>query len=244
MRTTSRRTSLRNEGDSRIVMTRREEEKKGENPKHKIKSGSGFVVNAKGVALTALHVVDSCSSIVAAMEMGKFLPATLLVPLPHSDLAIIQLAEKTEPYNHVIFRDSITPEVGKNSYSMGFPLPGLLSQTGNFTHGNISALNGTRNHPHFFQTTNPIQAGNSGGPLFDDNGLLIGMVSYKMDWLTTAFKSGDVPENISFALKGRLLMDRLKTYGVSYTKKTRQNSISPEKLFKTNRNNVVTIRCL
>ncbi|PCJ58062.1 MAG: hypothetical protein COA65_08410 [Rhodospirillaceae bacterium] len=222
---------------------RAKKEKKRGKPKRKITGGSGFIVNRRGIAVTALHVVDSCSTIRASIDLGKPLPVTVLAKLPHSEIAIIQLAKKAEVYKHVAFRDAVDPDVGEASYTMGFPLPGLLSSTGNFTFGNVSALNGPKNHPHFLQTTNPIQGGNSGGPLLDDNGLVIGMVSSKLDWLTTASRSGDIPEDVSFAIKGRIIMDRLEIYGITYTDEVRKKPHPPEKIFKNNRKAVLKIIC-
>jgi len=218
-------------------------EKKRSTPKRKITAGSGFIINRRGIAITALHVVDSCSTIRASTELEKPLPVTVLAKLPHSEIAIIQLAKRVEEYEHVDFRDAVGPNVGEKSFTLGFPLPGILSRNGNFTHGNVSALSGPKNHPHFLQTTNPIQGGNSGGPLLDDNGLLIGVVASKLDWLMTAFKSGDVPEDVSFAIKGRIIMDRLEIYGVSYTTEPRNKPLKPEKIFKDNRKAIVRIEC-
>jgi len=222
---------------------RPKKEKKRSKPKRKITGGSGFIVNRRGIAVTALHVVDSCSTIRASIGMGKPFPVTGIAKIEHTEIAFIQLVKRAEAYEHVTFRNVITPEVGEASYTMGFPLPGLLSSTGNFTFGNVSALNGPKNHPHFLQTTNPIQGGNSGGPLLDGNGLVIGIVSSKLDWLTTASKSGDIPEDVSFSIKGSAIMDRLKVYGITYTHEARKKPHPPEEIFKNNRKAVIKIEC-
>src|ERR1039458_2293039 len=73
------------------------------------------------------------------------------------------------------------------------------------TPGAISALAGIHNDIRFLQVTSPVQPGNSGGPLLDDSGNVIGVISSKLDALKIAGITGDIPQNVNFAIKSSLL---------------------------------------
>jgi len=80
-------------------------------------------------------------------------------------------------------------------------LPGLLSTEGNVTIGILSATRGVGDDPHVFQMTAPVQSGNSGGPLVDMSGNVVGVVVSKLDAMTVSQRTGDVPQNVNFAIK-------------------------------------------
>jgi S1-C subfamily serine protease len=86
--------------------------------------------------------------------------------------------------------------------AFGFPLTGLLSTSGNVTTGVISATTGLRDNPDNFQISAPIQPGNSGGPLFDQYGHVIGIILSKLDAAKVAELTGDIPQNVNFGVKG------------------------------------------
>jgi uncharacterized protein len=89
---------------------------------------------------------------------------------------------------------------GDSVVALGYPLTGLLSSDVNVTTGVISALAGVRSDTRFLQLTAPVQPGNSGGPLLDMSGHLVGVVSAKLNAVAVA--TGDIPQNVNFALKG------------------------------------------
>jgi serine protease Do len=92
--------------------------------------------------------------------------------------------------------------VGETVIVFGFPLPGILSTSGNLTTGIVSASSGIRNDPHKIQISAPVQPGNSGGPLLDQYGNVIGVVVAKLNAGRIAEIVGDIPENVNFAIKG------------------------------------------
>src|SRR4029079_10829288 len=83
----------------------------------------------------------------------------------------------------------------------GFPLAGVLSSTGNVVSGNVTALTGLGDDVRYFQISAPIQPGNSGGPLMDYSGLVVGIVNAKLNDLAFAKTTGDLPQNVNFAIK-------------------------------------------
>jgi S1-C subfamily serine protease len=108
--------------------------------------------------------------------------------------------------------------------AFGFPLPGLLSSEGNLTTGIISATSGMKDDVRFIQITAPVQPGNSGGPLLDDSGHVVGVVVAKLDAVKVLQLTGDVPQNVNFAVHWSEVRAFLEDEGVSFKK---QPSISP-----------------
>lgn len=80
-----------------------------------------------------------------------------------------------------------------------------------FTDGSINSLTGVGNNPRYLQISVPLQAGNSGGPLFDNRGNLVGIVAAKLDSLVTLSMTGDLPQNVNYAVKAGYAIPLLKT---------------------------------
>jgi S1-C subfamily serine protease len=98
----------------------------------------------------------------------------------------------------------------------GFPLSGVLSSTGNATTGSISALAGLRNDARHLQISAPVQHGNSGGPLVDMSGNVVGVIFSKLDALRVARAIKDIPQNINFAIKASVAANFLDASGIKY----------------------------
>jgi len=99
---------------------------------------------------------------------------------------------------------------------LGFPLYALVSKGMSLTTGNVSALVGLRDDRREIQITAPVQPGNSGGPLIDASGNVIGMVNAKLNAIRTAEATGDIPQNINFAIRGSVIRQFLDSKKVSY----------------------------
>jgi lipoprotein NlpI len=107
---------------------------------------------------------------------------------------------QVKPTEIAILRQSPALRAGERAISYGFPLAGILATEGNLTVGDVSALRGLSDDPNSIQITTPIQPGNSGGPLLDSSGNVIGVVASKLDVLNIMHMIGDVPQNINFAI--------------------------------------------
>jgi S1-C subfamily serine protease len=94
--------------------------------------------------------------------------------------------------------------LGEEIVVYGFPLAGLLASSGNVTTGNITALAGLGDDIRFLQISAPVQPGNSGGPVLDRNGNIVGIVVSKLDAIKTAIATQDIPQNVNFAIKLRV----------------------------------------
>ena len=175
-------------------------------------SGTGFLV-ADGRVLTNHHVVSECGRLVARNAVGNRVPARVLAMDRQRDLAVLSVPASLGP--PLTFRDNPPVRRGENVVTYGFPLSGLLSSGPSLTTGNISALAGIRDNPGNFQISAAVQPGNSGGPLFDSQANVIGVVVSKLNAARVAeMTGGDIPQNVNFAVKGTEALAFLRQNGV------------------------------
>ena len=177
-----------------------------------VSSGTAFAV-APGLLVTNQHVVAGCSSVeVLAADgrrAGAVVDADALI-----DLALIRVTGLKGATARL--RSPRNVRLGEAVMVFGFPLSGSLSSGGNFTSGLVSALRGLRDAAGEIQITAPVQPGNSGGPLMDASGLVIGVVQAKLDALRTARITGDIPQNVNFAISLEVLADFLAKNRVAF----------------------------
>ena len=117
--------------------------------------------------------------------------------------------------------------LGEGVEAFGFPHSDTLATAGNFTLGNITALSGLGDDSRYLQISAPVQAGNSGGPLLDGSGNLVGVVSAKLDAVRMAMNSGDLPQNVNFAVKSAILASFLDANRVAYKVGTAGKALEP-----------------
>ena len=174
-------------------------------------SGTGFAI-AQGLVVTNHHVVKGCSSLAIVVPGQGSRPARLIADDPSSDLALVYALGL--PGSLAIIRT--TPaRLGEQVYAFGCPLTGALASSGNFTSGLVSALRGLGDKEGTLQFTAPVQPGNSGGALLDKSGLVIGVVQSKLDALHAAITTGDIPQNVNFAVSGETLSRFLRMHQVN-----------------------------
>jgi S1-C subfamily serine protease len=178
-----------------------------------IATGSGFVVSAAGHVLTNAHVVEGCESATGQLPTGQF-PLTIVNVDKQNDLAILRTEFKLPAV--ATFRDGKAIRAGENVIVVGFPLQGTLANQMNVTTGTVSALAGISNDSTQLQMTAPVQPGNSGGPLLDKSGNVVGVVVAKLAALNMASQTGALPENVNFAIKAEIARAYLDSRGVDY----------------------------
>ena len=134
--------------------------------------GSGFVVSSDGLIVTNNHVIDGADEIEVEFYSGAKLPAKLIGTDPTTDIAVLKVeAEKPLPF--VKFGDSDKARVGDWVLALGNPLGQGLSASSGIISAKSRALTGT--YDDFIQTDAAINRGNSGGPLFNMNGEVVGV---------------------------------------------------------------------
>jgi S1-C subfamily serine protease len=166
-----------------------------------VSTGTGFFVDDGGDLLTNNHVVEDCTDIKVRMPDKNVVAAKVLAHDSTNDLALLKVdgpAPKAAP-----FRPDV--KLGEPVAAFGFPHADLMSSSGSFTLGNVTSMAGLGDDSRYVQISAPVQAGNSGGPLFDYDGNTIGIVSAKLSALKMAIATGDLPQNVNFAIKGYVI---------------------------------------
>ena len=178
-------------------------------------TGTGFVVSASGHIVTNHHVIDGCIGDIKGNLTGEAATTLRVVNSDEfNDLALLQgPAESFKA--HVRIRDRAMHS-GDSVVAIGYPYHGLLTSDFTVTTGIVSSLSGILNDTRFLQISAAVQPGNSGGPLFDTSGDVVGVVSQKLDALKIARYTGTIPENINFAIKTGALRDFLDNSVVAY----------------------------
>ena len=153
--------------------------------------------------------------------------ASLVAQDATNDLALLKAST---PFAQAASLRIDTPRLGESVTVYGFPLTGVLASSGNMTVGNVSALSGIHDDSRDVQITAAVQPGNSGGPLFDSSGLVVGIVQSKLDAIRAASVTGDIPQNVNFAIKIALAGSFLNANGIEPTLERRRTGIQPDDL--------------
>ena len=180
------------------------------------KSGTGFVVSASGHVVTNNHVIDGCVGDIKGNLTGEASMVLRVVSNDaNNDLALLQAPSTATFKDFARIRDR-SIRSGDSVIVIGFPFHGMLTSDFTVTTGIASSLSGMRNDTRFLQISAPVQPGNSGGPLFDTSGQIVGVVTAKIPALRIAAATGNIPENINFAIKTGALRDFLDNSVVPY----------------------------
>jgi S1-C subfamily serine protease len=193
-----------------------------------ISSGSGVVIGTKGEILTNSHVVEACQTITVKLASGSSQLSTLVARDERNDLAVIRLSgTDNSPASIAMFREGLPVRPGDAIVALGYPLSGVLATEANVSVGNVSALAGIADDSRYLQISAPVQPGNSGGPLLDASGHLVGIVTAKLNALRVARFTGDIPENVNFALKAEVARTFLDSKGIKYQMERSDKQLSP-----------------
>jgi uncharacterized protein len=177
-------------------------------------TGTGFVVNDRGDVVTNSHVASHCARLSFVLNGAAPVDGRLVTDDPTNDLAVVHFAlQDPQP---ATLSNAARETLGEDVMVFGYPLLGILSTAGNLTRGSISALNGIGDDARYMQISAPVQPGNSGGPVLDAKARVIGVVTYKLNALTAVKASGDLPQNVNFALKVEVLRLFLDSHEIQY----------------------------
>lgn len=209
-------------------------------PKRNAKSsGTGFYVSGNGHIVTNNHVIAECSAINVMPPGGSPVSATLVAKDKTNDLAIL----KTSSSPAAVPGLRTQMRLGEAVYVFGFPLTGLLSTSGNFTAGAITATTGTEDDTRLAQISAPVQPGNSGGPLLDKYGNVIGVIVSKLNALNVAAATKDIPQNVNFAIKSGIATNFLDTNGVVANGAVSTRELPPEAIADLAKSFTVQVLC-
>jgi S1-C subfamily serine protease len=153
-------------------------------------------------------VVEGAKKIEVQMGQMKY-NANVIMKDAYIDVALL----KIENWQGEVLPLMSSSEVkmGDPVFTLGFPNMELQGTEVKYTEGTISSLSGIANNPRHFQISTPVQSGNSGGPLVNEAGEVVGIVVAKLDEEYTYKITGDLPENVNYAVKSSFVLPFLES---------------------------------
>ena len=173
-----------------------------------VNTGSGFLIDKNGLIATNAHVIKGAKRIQVSFcrKFGALkYNAQVMIHDKFNDVAILKIVDNSFkgfgdlPYNIVE-----KTNIGEDVFTIGFPLSYIMGQRFKVSDGIISANTGVSDDVRYLQTNTVIHPGNSGGPLFNNNGDIVGLVSSK---LKEEFANNTKVENINYAIKTPYVMN-------------------------------------
>jgi S1-C subfamily serine protease len=159
--------------------------------------GTGFAISTNGYILTNLHVINGADSLYVQNNKGESFKVKSIYTDPQNDIAILKISDKN--FSHL---SSIpytikknTSSIGETVYTLGYPKDDAV-----LGEGYVSSKNGFVGDTTQYQVSIPVNPGNSGGPLLDSNGNLVGIISGKPDQT----------EGAAFAIKSKYILEAMR----------------------------------
>lgn len=199
-------------------------------------SGSGFLISTNGLVATNYHVVENADKIdVVFPEKGLTKSATIRIKDSKNDIAILELSDFSYSSYYgqpipFILTDVNTIKVGEEVFTLGFPLGEIMGDKTRLSNGRINSLYGLQDDPRLFQISNPLQPGNSGGPLFNDKGELVGLVVSSLNARYFYENVGILPQNVNFAIKSIYLQNLISMIPEGDNILKRENLVKQDKM--------------
>lgn len=163
-----------------------------------IEFGTAFAVNSPNTYATARHVIAGASKIQLHCGPDRIAEATLQAVDQGNDLAVLHSELKADAFLELAPDGSAQP--GDHVFTMGFPTPNILGVAPKYTDGAVSALSGMGDTRSLMQISVPIQPGNSGGPLVDAKGRVVGVIDSTAAVAAFYHYTGAMPQNVNFAV--------------------------------------------
>ena len=138
--------------------------------------GSGFIINSDGLVVTNKHVIEGASRVTLRETSGNSFEADVVGGHPTFDLAYIQITNRPSQFTPIAIGDSDTVRVGETVIVIGFPIANTLGSEPTVSQGIVSAL-----RDGLIQTDAPVNPGNSGGPMLDQLGNVIGVIVSRVE---------------------------------------------------------------
>jgi S1-C subfamily serine protease len=232
-----------------------------EEPLRQSRTGSGFFISKMGHVITNAHVVKNCNRVTIGDNANKQVPAELINADRSNDLALLKLSTlemvSSESQsliqklgvvavplatNGLLRNEDV--RLGEKVLVAGYPFGDVFSNTLKVTSGIVSATRGAGDDSGQFQLDAAIQPGNSGGPIYDSSGNVVGVVISQLDKLKVAKAIGILPELMNFGIKASTVRQFLTSSGLPSKKSERTEEKSTERLAEIALNQALMVMCL
>lgn len=178
-----------------------------ETKRNAMSTGTGFFIAPGGYLVTNHHVIEDATDYAVRDHKGRFYKATVIARDSNRDLALLKV-NGAFPTLKIASSDSVSK--GQRVLAVGYPQISIQGNESKVTDGIISSFSGIRNDDNWFQISVPIQGGNSGGPLVTESGGVVGVVVATANVARFYKMTGNLPQNVNYAIKSKVLLDFLK----------------------------------
>ena len=214
--------------------------------------GSGFYVSKFRHLVTNQHVVNKCKKITVGDSISKQIPATLIASDKRNDLAILQtISMELASADTKSFIQNLSTEIvpivsggliraedvigGEEVFVAGYPLGNMVSDSMRLVPGLVNATKGYENDITQFETDASIKKGNSGGPIYDKRGNIVGVAVKRLNVSQS--------DNFNFAIKGTTVKQFLDANGVLTSLANRKSLMSSTDIYKMASKQTVMVIC-
>ncbi len=195
-------------------------------------SGTGFFITKDGYVLTCHHVIKDADQI-KILAGGNTYLAKVVRDDPNNDLALLKIKGS---FPAIAFSSKRSAKMGQEVFTIGYPNPSLQGISAKFTKGTINSLTGFQDDLRLYQISIPVQPGNSGGALLDENGNIIGVIMAMLNAKTTFKISGSLPQNVNYAVKSiyaQAMLDTIPEIGDKLLDPSRSKSNAIDRVKKS-----------
>ena len=215
------------------------EQPKKPNPEYSkgISTGTGFFISNDGYILTNSHVIEGSSNISIILN-GKPVPAILVDHDPSNDIALLKINESVEGLPIELKKKT---KQGAEIAVLGYPNIGLQGNEQKATFGFINANSGIQGDTRYFQISSPIQPGNSGSPMINEQGVVIGIASASLNQTAVIKATGTLAQNVNYAVKIPYALPMLISHGVKYIEPSSQKFFEKTELIENIADSVVLV---
>jgi S1-C subfamily serine protease len=222
--------------------------------------GSGFFISKLGHVITNQHVVSDCRKVTIGDNSKRQVTAGVIETDRRNDLALLRISSmkttsvetkslirkldnKVVPLASYGLMRSEDVELGEGVIVAGYPYGNMFSDSIKVTKGIVSATRGIGDDSGQFQIDAAVQPGSSGGPIYDDNGNIVGVVVSQLSKLKVAKTIGSLPENVNFGIKASTVRQFLISSGLPTKWSKRSKIISTRKIAKIAKSQTVMVMC-
>ncbi len=186
------------------------EQKSNDEKIYSVGSGTGFFINRSGHIVSNNHVIDSCNAVKLHYK-GKVTPVTILATDRSNDLSLMKVDTKPDDVFPVAINDA---NLLDDIFVAGFPFGKTVSSSVKVTKGVVSALTGIANNYSNIQIDAALQPGNSGGPIINKEGNVVGVAVAKLDYKIILKNYDTIPEGTNFGIKSSTVQQFIKANNV------------------------------
>jgi S1-C subfamily serine protease len=165
-------------------------------------SGTGFCISQDGFIVTAYHVIENAKDIKVKFPGKEWVKAELISKSVPNDIALLKTNINTDDFLKI---SNKAINLGDKVYTVGYPVTDILGNSAKFNAGTISSTSGIGDEASLIQISVPLQPGNSGGPICNSEGEVIGMATSAAGVEYFYNNTGTLPQNINWAVKSSII---------------------------------------